>query len=224
MPSDINYLAETTPDQPAVISRPEAKARGLKHYYTGAPCKHGHVAERMTSNGVCLACSPSIARRARANESRAVAAERRKRWRVANPGKEKARIDRWLASNPDKRNAIAKRWADANPTLVRAKYARYRAANPDKVKAASDTRRARKLGAAGSFTQSEVDDLHTKQRGKCVYCRVSLGKSYHRDHIVSLSQGGTNWISNIQLLCAGCNLKKSAKDPIAFAQSLGRLL
>lgn len=40
----------------AVISRAEAKAQGLKRYFTGKPCKHGHVAERSVGSSNCIAC------------------------------------------------------------------------------------------------------------------------------------------------------------------------
>ena len=36
-------------------SRAEAKATGAKHYFTGEPCKHGHVAPRKTK-GACIEC------------------------------------------------------------------------------------------------------------------------------------------------------------------------
>lgn len=39
-----------------IISRAEAKAAALKRYFPGTPCKHGHIAERLTSNGTCLEC------------------------------------------------------------------------------------------------------------------------------------------------------------------------
>lgn len=46
-----------------VVSRRTAEARGLKRYFTGKPCKRGHLAERYTSNGKCVACvSPRTAR------------------------------------------------------------------------------------------------------------------------------------------------------------------
>lgn len=34
----------------------EARANGAKTYFTGAPCKHGHIAERQISNGTCVDC------------------------------------------------------------------------------------------------------------------------------------------------------------------------
>jgi isocitrate lyase len=41
---------------PEIITRAEAKARGLKRYFTGKPCKHGHIAEWAVSNYTCWGC------------------------------------------------------------------------------------------------------------------------------------------------------------------------
>lgn len=41
---------------PEIITRKEALALGLKRYFTGKPCCHGHVAERQSDNGKCLRC------------------------------------------------------------------------------------------------------------------------------------------------------------------------
>ena len=36
-------------------TRAEAKAAGATHYFTGEPCKHGHIAPRKTK-GACIEC------------------------------------------------------------------------------------------------------------------------------------------------------------------------
>jgi len=41
---------------PKIISRSEALEKNLKYYYTGKPCKHGHVAEYLTSSFSCSVC------------------------------------------------------------------------------------------------------------------------------------------------------------------------
>lgn len=41
---------------PEIITRAEAKAQGLKRFFTGEPCKRGHVAERFTSSKRCYEC------------------------------------------------------------------------------------------------------------------------------------------------------------------------
>jgi len=68
---------------PGLISLSEAKRLGLKRYYTGRPCPHGHVAERSVVLHRCLECHRLYASRlrarhrkkARVRELRAPAAE-----------------------------------------------------------------------------------------------------------------------------------------------------
>lgn len=40
-----------------IISYSKARSLGLKKYFTGKPCKVGHVAERTSSNATCVECS-----------------------------------------------------------------------------------------------------------------------------------------------------------------------
>ncbi len=57
-----------------------------------------------------------------------------------------------------------------------------------------------------------------RDKGECRTCKMSLNRvlsvtlQEHYDHIVPLEAGGTNDLTNIQLLCEGCNLKKSSKE------------
>ena len=39
-----------------IVSRAEAKERGLTRYYTGKPCPHGHDSERRVANSACNEC------------------------------------------------------------------------------------------------------------------------------------------------------------------------
>ena len=39
-----------------IISRADALAQGLVHFYTGKPCKAGHIVRRFTANGGCVDC------------------------------------------------------------------------------------------------------------------------------------------------------------------------
>ena len=100
----------------------------------------------------------------------------------------------------------------------------WRKQNPDAYRAIKLRYRANLANAEGNHTGAELKALHKAQNGKCVYCRAALKKGYHADHITPLSRGGTNWITNIQLTCGSCNVKKNSTDPIVFARRLGRLL
>lgn len=40
-----------------IISRKEAKQKGLKYYFTGKPCKKGHMSKRYIKNSCCYECN-----------------------------------------------------------------------------------------------------------------------------------------------------------------------
>jgi len=40
-----------------IITRTQAKAQGLKRYYTGKTCRAGHVAERYVATASCVECA-----------------------------------------------------------------------------------------------------------------------------------------------------------------------
>jgi 5-methylcytosine-specific restriction endonuclease McrA len=50
---------------------------------------------------------------------------------------------------------------------------------------------------------------HIKPMGPCVVCGTMEDLTF--DHIVPLAKGGTNELSNLQVLCRACNSKKGAK-------------
>lgn len=145
-------MIEYDPQTGFPISMTSARAAGLIRYFTGKPCKYGHVAERRAST-------------------------------------------MWAKRHPDRKRAVENR------------------------------RRARKYAAGGSYTASDIAELFKHQRGRCAYCPTALTKkNRHIDHIEPIARGGTNDRSNLQLLCQPCNSSKGARDPIVFAQSIGRLL
>lgn len=84
--------------------------------------------------------------------------------------------------------------------------------------------RAKQANAGGSFSGEQVARLFDLQRGCCAWCAVALTPSFHRDHKVALHLGGSNDISNIELLCPTCNTRKSFKDQIAWANENGKLI
>lgn len=81
--------------------------------------------------------------------------------------------------------------------------------HPDIISHLKANRYAREKGAVGSHTLQEWERLKTKYDNKCAIC----GKytKLTKDHIIPLSKGGNNYISNIQPLCRNCNSKKNNK-------------
>lgn len=72
---------------PKLISREHAKRLGLKRYFTGKPCKSGHVAERFTfSNGKCVTCAADRTKARRASQWLESPAAKRARERLKQAG------------------------------------------------------------------------------------------------------------------------------------------
>jgi hypothetical protein len=46
-----------------LISREQAKARGLKRFFTGKLCRNGHIAERLTRKSRCVICAEESRKR-----------------------------------------------------------------------------------------------------------------------------------------------------------------
>ena len=76
----------------------------------------------------------------------------------------------------------------------------------------------------GDTTTKQLLELKENST-KCYWCNCNLKNiKIHIDHYIPLSKGGTHTISNLVISCATCNLIKKDKDPIKFANSLGKLL
>ena len=185
-----------------------------------------------------------------ANRDKINAAERK--WREDNPEAYKARIAKHLATekakatchayylahadeikrrakasvdaDPDRAMANKRAYYEANKAEIKERVREWNAANPEATRSRGRNYRARFKGADGSHTGDDIKDLFVKQRGHCIYCNAKLGSGYHVDHIIPLASGGSNWPSNLQLLCAKCNNRKRATDPIEFARRNGRLI
>lgn len=70
--------------------------------------------------------------------------------------------------------------------------------------------RARKFGILNSsFSKEEWKFLLNFYGNRCLSCGTD--KKLEPDHVIPLSKGGLNIMSNIQPLCRSCNSKKGAK-------------
>ena len=105
-----------------------------------------------------------------------------------------------------------RRWDGLRHACKKCGSARYRAwrlshKKEDAVR--TRTYEARKRNAEGSFTAEEFQALCDETGNKCLCCG-SLGPLVI-DHVIPLSKGGSNNISNIQPLCGPCNSSKRSK-------------
>jgi hypothetical protein len=184
-------------------TRREALAFGETHYYTGKPCKHGHIAKRYAASGDCSACSLVIHHRP---ENMERCRESAKAWRVENPERHRLSQKRWKEENTTLVRSYRKSWVERNPGKAlecsRAGAKKYRIANPGKRAAYQALREARKIKATPKWAD------HNSIRAFYEACP----KGYHVDHIIPLNNPvvcGLHVLENLQYLPAADNIKKS---------------
>lgn len=208
------------------ITRQAAKAACLTRYFTGKPCKYGHVAERTVSNGACTKCS----------------APRREKWKAANADNIAAAKAAWASANKDKVRLKSAKWRNKNVELRAAKQREYRknnleketarqarwlADNPekmseinslwysknlDKVHLRDSIRRARKINASARW-DAELTEFAILEAYDLASLRATAtGLSWHVDHMIPLQAKkacGLHVWSNLQVIPERLNLSKN---------------
>lgn len=86
------------------------------------------------------------------------------------------------------------------------------------------------------YTPRERAKVAYRQEYKCAACSLLLCPEWHLDHVVPLSDGGSNESDNVQALCVSCHTDKSAGETMrprrvrsashshSHSHSLGRLV
>ena len=143
-----------------IISCKDAKALGLKRYYTGKPCKHGHIAERHVTGG-CAVC---------ANNDQ-------KRYYNQNPEKYKAATVRYRESNRELTNRVQRDYYARNSHKIRAESALHRARRMLRVPAWSETEEIA-LFYANCPDGYEVDHYYPLQGEQVSGLHVRLNLQY----------------------------------------------
>ncbi len=188
-----------------LLTRADALATGRTQYFTGKPCKHGHLSPRMTANRTCIECL-----------ARTTAA-----WKAANPETRNAAWAPWASKNaeylrarirpPEPKeqvNARNRKNYAVDSTRFRANTKKWNIKNPAKVRARSARRKARLLQA----TPAWADDIAILGWYEARIAAEELfGISVHVDHTVPLQSkkvSGLHVDSNLRLMPGVENSRK----------------
>jgi hypothetical protein len=178
-----------------IISCKEAKLQNLVRYFTGKPCKHGHIDERLVSNGTCCECNRlHVSKWQKENPQKAL--KNYRIWQAKNPSMDIIRSRTWYKNNKNRAANARKAYLDANPGL--------RAALSSKA-------RADKLQRTPKWLTQD-HKTHIKSHYELAkFCAKELGGEWHVDHIVPLrgdTVSGLHVPWNLQVLPKIDNLKK----------------
>jgi hypothetical protein len=198
-------------------TRAHAIAEGATHYFTGSPCKRGHVALRKTK-GVCTACEredwkpQADVRREYFKEyaARDDVKDRQHEWYIRN---REVTIDR----------------ARTRPAHVKRQYQdAWKQRNIDKVRADTKSRRRKhRLATPHWLTTKQKAEIRELYR-IAIHMTKITGEQYVVDHIYPLrcdTSCGLHVPWNLRVITQAENLKKSNSVPdgpgFAFNPFLG---
>lgn len=198
-------------------TREEAKRIGAKFYFTGVPCKRGHIAPRKTK-GVCTECEREDWRNqadTRRNyfkdyASRVEVKDRQHAWYVAH---RQETIARAKTTPPHKRREYQDAW---------------KARNIDKVRADTKSRRRKhRLATPPWLTPQQKAEIRELYR-IAIHMTKITGEQYVVDHICPLRSDiscGLHTPWNLRVITQAENLKKSNSIPdgvgMAFPNGVG---
>lgn len=192
-------------------TRAEAKAQGAKYYFTGEPCKHGHIAPRKTK-GACLDCLKA--------EWVQAADTRAEYFRAYNRKAEvKEKKHEWYQEN---REQVIQA-AATRPLHVKREYqANWKERNIVWVRADTKARRRKHRDATPPWlTRSQKSEIRQLYQIAITMTKTT-GEQYVVDHIVPLRGNdvcGLHVPWNLRVITQEENLKKSNKlvDPTTDA-------
>lgn len=134
-------------------------------------------------------------------------------WNLAHPDRVSSAKRKWISSNKTKHSIAVRSWQRRNPAAISRIQKNYRLRHPEKISHKNLLRVARKANAPGSFSREQFEDLKRKIGNVCLCCGFpGTQVKLITDHVVPLSRGGSNDISNIQPLCRSCNSRKGCGE------------
>ena len=185
-----------------VVLRSEAKQLGLTRYFTGKPCKHNHVSERLASDGGCIACKSEkqslywrTSDKARAKDKRSY--ENRKQNPEFLAKKSAAVLDTYYANH------------EAGKERLRQSYEKRKAENPNLSAELYAKNREKSLAYSKAYYKANAEDRKAKQR---LWSKTNRGtaNALAKRYKLKKVNATPKWLSESQLLHIKCKYQLAA--------------
>jgi hypothetical protein len=111
-----------------IVTRKQALEQGLKSYFTGKPCKRGHLAARRTSDSWCRECATAKTK-AYAQANAEAISEKKKARRLADIERIREHKKSYWAANKERFQEKHRAYQSANRERVRAANNAYQKSN-----------------------------------------------------------------------------------------------
>lgn len=134
-----------------IISRKEAKALGLKRYYTGKECPNGHLSERKIYNHSCIECGNETIKKINTKD-----------FHKRNPFYKSQQDSMYAKKYPEKIKAKNISFYKKNKQLIKENQKTYR----EKTKI---NRKVKKL----EFYHQNKDEINRKKREKRAFAKIA---------------------------------------------------
>ena len=181
-----------------IMTRSVARELGITYYFTGRPCKYGHIATRNVKSKACAVCQNKIW-----NE-----------WNKNNPGVSAALTKKWIADNFERYKTTQRRGRKKWIKINKEKHLSY-------MRNVNSSRREK---IKGNIPSLMYVDFISKAKKICHYCNSECFNDFHVDHFYPISKNGSHSLCNLVIACPACNLSKGASDPYSFINKINHKL
>jgi hypothetical protein len=164
-----------------IITRKDSTKCGKIHYFTGKPCKHGHIAPRYVKNRECVECAKIRLNTEKAKARRSVYYNS-EYWKEYQKAYRKMRFDQGYTENPVKHRIRTIRWRKNNPDRCR------------ELDRASHNRRMKNPSCLiEKRIRGRLRDVMQCRRPGKIDEYVGCDLDHLRDHIQSKFKFGMDW-------------------------------
>jgi 5-methylcytosine-specific restriction endonuclease McrA len=174
-----------------ILSPKDARAQGLKYYYTGTPCKRGHLGKRMVANFNCVSCIRQKANAKRAENNKEIRRKEREKY-AANIDHYREKNRKAYAKNPEKHRQRRREWYSKPENQEKAKVTRrlYEAKLGDVIAQKNRQNAKRYRTMFPEKAKQAIDNWWDKNPGR--------KKTYHRNRRArKRGNGGTHTANDI---------------------------